>query len=37
MANNGTSHYMEKRIQKRNVMSCIDLPTSTLGCLRLFL
>lgn len=37
MANNGTSHYVEKWNQKINEMSCIDLPTSTLGCLRLFL
>lgn len=37
MARNGTSHYVEKWIQKINVMSCIDLATSTIGCLRLFL
>lgn len=36
-ASSGTAHYMEKWIQKINVMSSFDLPTSTLGCLRLFL
>lgn len=36
-ASNGTPHYVEKWIQKINVMSCFDLPTSTLGRLWLFL
>lgn len=36
-ARNSITDYMDKWIQKINVMSCIDLATSTIGCLRLFL